>query len=152
MKISDIKRILSRSGILLSGSLLLLCSSCSDTWGDSPGGEGYVSGSRRDLNYTGSNVHVYVDGVENTQVSELRMRSQVQDAMVENPRFTTYLNIKGLVKKNKVSVIEVESTNDSFEGTTTYKGAEYVVTGEFVGDSWFDDFSKLGIIVYLNKE
>lgn len=144
------KLLLKNFQLVLSLTVLLFCISCSKN--DEPSIED--EGSPRDWTYTKDNVQVYIDGVRQASVTEITVKSiQLTDEEEEtNPLYDTTLKIKGLEKKNKITNIKVESTIDTFKGTVTYKGSNYVVSGEYVGDPFRTHYSELGIIVNLDLE
>lgn len=129
--------------ILFTGLLFFSCSHEEDEF---PTG---TSGSLRDWRYSADQVRFYIDGVQQTSVSEIEVRSsRREDSTNEFPMYNTTLKITGLPKKGKVFYITVVSSLETFEGKTLYQGVEYNVTGEFTGDP-FEHYSKQGIIVNL---
>lgn len=114
-----------------------------------------TEGSNRDWTYSKDQVSIYIDGVKQTSVSELTVVSYhtSNEWMKEHEPylFETKFKIKGLLKKNKTTVIEVIANLDSFIGTTVINNIKYNITGEYTGDC-FDHYSKFGVIIYLEKQ
>lgn len=134
----------------LSLSVMMLLTACSNT--DEPTVSGY--GSPRDWTYGNDQIHFYINGVEQTSVSEITVSSTQHTNVLNNdvfPWYDTTLKVKGLLSKNKIFNIQVDADIERFEGTTVYDGVEYNVTGEYTGDP-FEHYSKMGIIVYLIKD
>ncbi len=136
--------------IYLSMLLMLIMSACGDKDEPVVG----TSGSPRDWTYEKSQIEFYIDGVEQTSVSEITVSSlQLAPGTAINvfPLYLTTLKVKGLLPKNKIFTIKVDADVMRFEGTTVYNEETYTVTGEFTG-SPFEHYKNMGIKVYLQKQ
>ncbi len=108
--------------------LMLVLSACSCNDEPSPINEDRP----RDWTYGKFQVEFYINGVEQTSVSEITVRSLQLEGCGNNDVFPWYnvtLKIKGLLA-NKVFVIQVGADIDRFQGSTIYNGIEYNVTGD----------------------
>ncbi|MDE6121534.1 MAG: hypothetical protein K2F63_07060, partial [Muribaculaceae bacterium] len=105
-------------------------------------------GGPRDWRYPADRSAVYIDGVEQTQVSEVWVRSSLVSNEDNNPRYYSELIITGLEKKNKTISVYVDSDLDTFSGHTRFGGHVYDVTGEFTGNP-FEHYTNMGIIIRL---
>ena len=111
------------------------------------------AGSIRDWRYTDGQFEVYLNGVLDKNITEIVVSSTPLPA--NSPQkdewdYITHLNIKGLVSKNKYTVVTVFSDIDSFEGAAEIDGKSYTVTGDFTGNP-FHHYTKQGIIVYFTS-
>lgn len=111
------------------------------------------AGSIRDWRYNEGQFEVYLNGVLDKNITEIVVSSTPLPA--NSPQkdewdYITNLNIKGLVFKNKYTVVTVFSDIDSFEGAAEINGKSYTVTGDYTGNP-FDHYTKQGIIVYFTS-
>ncbi len=130
--------------------LMLVLTACSNNDEPSPINEG----SPRDWSFGKDQVEFYVNGVEQSSVTEITVRSLQLEGCGDNAAFPWYdvtLKVKGLLPKNKVFNIQVDADIDRFEGTTIYNGIEYNVTGIYIG-SPFEHYKDMGIKVYLEEK
>lgn len=130
--------------------VMLVLSSCSNNDEPSPSNEG----SPRDWAFGKDQVEFYINGVEQTSVTEITVRSLQLEGCGDNDAFPWYdvtLKVKGLLPKNKVFNIQVGADIDRFEGTTIYNGIEYNVTGIYTGNP-FEHYKDMGIKVYLEEK
>lgn len=131
-------------------SIIISLSSCDKEDVPSPDNEG----SPRDWTYLNNQIKFYIDEVEQTSISEIKVRSLQLKASNNDssfPWYATTLKVKGLLSKNKIFEIEVLADVERFEGTTTLEGVEYNVTGVYTG-SPFDHYKDMGIVVNLYKK
>lgn len=136
--------------IYLSLLFMLILSACGDKDEPIDG----PAGSPRDWTYEKSQIEFYIDGVEQTSVSEITVSSlqlAPGTAIDVFPIYLTTLKVKGLLPKNKVFTIKVDADVMRFEGTTVYNETTYNVTGEYTGDP-FEHYKSMGIKVYLEKQ
>ena len=117
----------------------LLFISCDDKY-EAPGVITPHSGPR-DWTYDSNHSTVYIDGVENASVSEIRVTSKLIN--LDEKRYSSTLKIKGLKKKKKVTDVVVEYVPDTFEGVFEMDGTTYDVTGEFIGSPFIPDEAKI---------
>lgn len=112
-------------------------------------------GSNRDWIYPKNQVDIFINGVKQMSVTELRVVSyHTSDEwqMEHKPYlFETVFHIKGLLKKNKITTIEVQANLVNFIGTVELKGITYTVTGEYTGNCFADPLSELGVVIYLDE-
>lgn len=141
------KKLISVSSLLLTLLMIVICTSCSND--DIPHSK-TNAGSLRDCTYSGDYLHVYIDGVLCSSVTEAKVDSDpiYDDQEQVTDTFNSYLIIKGLEKKNKKTVLEVVSDFDTFYGSATINGIDYVVSGEFTG-SVYVPYWEYGIIINL---
>lgn len=131
--------------------LVMVLSACSSQ--DEPS---RPQGSYRDTTYRGDRCEVYVSGALNTGVSEVQVVSYhiPADELEANAPylFDTVMKIKGFLKKNKVTEIEVKSNVDDFEGESTVDGRHYRVSGHFEGDPFRVLPEQMSIVVYFEEQ
>lgn len=134
------KKIFSAGTALLIGLLTaLLFISCDDKY--EPTGVITPHSEPRDWTYDSNHSTVYIDGVEKTSVSEIRVTSELIN--LDEKRHSSTLKIKGLKKKNKVTDVVVEYVPDTFEGVFEMDGTTYDVSGEFIGSPFIPDEAKI---------
>ena len=111
--------------------------------------------SPRDWTYGKNQIEFYINGIEQSSVSEITVKTYDFESGYLTPDvFPWYyqtLYVKGLTGKNKIFTIDIRSDVERFEGETVYDGTEYDVTGEFTGDP-FEHYSKMGVIVRLTSK
>ena len=148
---NDMKQKLFSLSILLMMVVGLMCSCDKDE--PSEGSDTYAS--PRDWTYGKGQIQFYIDGVDQTSVSEITLKTNDLGPRFSKPDvFPWYyqtLYVKGLTGKNKIFTIDIRSDVERFEGATVYDGTEYDVTGEFTGDP-FEHYSKMGVIVRLTSK
>ncbi len=130
--------------------LMLVLSACSNQDEPSSANEG----SSRDWTYGKDQVEFYINGVEQTSVYEITVRSlRLKDCgrIDAFPWYYVTLKVKGLLPKDKVFNIQVGADIDRFEGSTIYNGIEFNVTGIYTG-SPFEHYKDMGIKVYLEEK
>lgn len=126
---------------------MLIISSCNTPDEPSPTNEG----SPRDWTYEKDQIEFYIDGVKQTSVSEITVKSLQLKECGNNAAFPWYdatLRVKGLLSKNKTFTIQVKADIDRFEGSTIYNETEYNVYGVYTGNP-FEHYKDMGIIVNL---
>lgn len=134
------KKIFSAGTVLLIGLFAsLLFISCNDKY-DGPNTITLHTGPR-DWTYDSNHSTVYIDGVEKTSVSEIRVTSKLIN--LDEKRYSSTLKIKGLKKKKKVTDVVVEYVPDTFEGVFEMDGTTYDVMGEFIGSPFIPDEAKI---------
>lgn len=139
-----------RTFVYLTSLLIMTLSACSNQDEPSPANEG----SPRDWPFGKDQVEFFINGVEQTSVTEITVRSLQLAGCGDNDVFPWYdvtLKVKGLLPKNKVFNIQVGADIDRFEGTTTYNGTEYNVMGIYTGNP-FEHYKNMGIKVYLEEK
>lgn len=130
--------------------LMLVLSACSNQDEPSSANEG----SPRDWTYGKDQVEFYINGVEQTSVYEITVKSlQLKDCggIDAFPWYYVTLKVKGLLPKDKLFNIQVGADIDIFEGSTIYNGIEFNVTGIYTG-SPFEHYKDMGIKVYLEEK
>lgn len=111
-------------------------------------------GSLRDWAYGQDQVEFYINGVEQTSVYDITVRSlQLKGCggIETFPWYDVTLKVKGLLPKKKVFNIQLLADVDRFEGSTIYNGIEYNVTGIYTGNP-FEHYKDMGIKVYLEEK
>lgn len=131
---------------------LITFASCKEN--DEPNND--PSGSPRDWTYYADKgkAAVYINGVEQTSVSEISVSSKpLQGEYIDgvyHPLYDMTLKVVGLPKKGKTAIIKVVSGLEEFEGETEIQDIKYKVTGRFDGDP-LDHWTKNSITVYLSQ-